>query len=132
MRQISDKEVTRLSTLIVGLQGLLERLESQGVNVSDKMRERIEECRKNHVCQKCGHPLVDVRDTRRGTMHQACYNEVNRWIKEGKMSEQQAVDKGIWNPTPDKPGRKGKYAEKAIARAAGKRKFGTNAGTGKP
>lgn len=135
MRQISDKDVSRLSSLVVGLQDLLARLESQVVKLSPEQEKRIESARKKQVCLKCGHALVAERDTRRGVLHQVCYAQIKRWIKDGKTTEQKATDDGIWNPVPDEPGRKGRYA--VIGRNAIKRgtkpliKVGTNDGTEK-
>lgn len=92
------------------------------------------------MCLVCGHPLIDERDTRRGTTHQSCYNAILNRIKRGEITEQQAVDEGKWNPIAEKPGRKGKYANPArvksmvgSARAKEKAvKAGTRGGTKKP
>ena len=128
MIQISDKEVKRLSSLVVSLQDLLAKLESRGVTLAPEMAKRIEDFEQKQICIKCENALVAGRDTRRKVMHQQCYNEVWRWIKEGKMTEQQAADDGIWNPTPEKPGRKGRYS-KAVKKGLKLKKVGTSDGT---
>ena len=132
MRQISDKDVSRLASLVVALKDFVDKLESRGVKVSPKQQAKIDSCRANRVCMVCGEALVTERDTRRGTHHQACYNTILNQIRRGEMTEQQAVDAGDWNPITEKPGRKGKHKRMAARAIATAKKIGTKAGTEKP
>ena len=137
MAQLSDNEVTKLAALVLKLQDFVERLQNEGVQLTPEQRAHLDEMKVKRLCLVCNKPYEG--EIRRGS-HQSCYNGVRAQISQGRMSTQQAVDEGIYNPIADKPGRKGKFAAsiergkatgaKAAAQARKKsKKAGTNNGT---
>lgn len=118
MRQISDKEVTRLTSLVRALQGLAETLESRGVKLTAAQAERIEKYRQESRCLECDNPIVPGENVR-GGCHQTCRQRVANEIKAGKITVQQAVDAGRWNTINDTPGRKPKYRREVKQAVAG-------------
>jgi hypothetical protein len=133
---LSDKQVSKLATLLVGLQDLLDSLESQQEKLTPAQKAHIDEWREKGLCLKCDLPLEG--QVRRG-MHQSCYNAIRLEISSGKRTERQAIEAGQYNPIPDKPGRKGKYMIKPTETAVAAikqaershKKSGTKAGTKK-
>lgn len=103
MGQISDRQVTRLASLVVALQELVDSLRADGIILTPEQLARIEKFRQESRCLFCGEALAG--ETRRGC-HQACYNKLKTRIDKGEITTQEAVDKGWFNPTAEKPGRK--------------------------
>lgn len=104
MRQISDKQVAKLSSLLVGLQQLLDSLESQAYVLSDKASQRIAELTAESKCLYCALPLDG--EVRRGC-HQVCYNTLKTRIAKNEITERHAVeDEGWMTAANAKPGRK--------------------------
>lgn len=104
MRQISDKQVAKLASLLVGLKQLVDSLESQGFVLGEQATKRIAEFTAESRCLFCGLPLEG--EVRRGC-HQACYNTVKTRIAKGEITERHAVESEGWlTPMNAKPGRK--------------------------
>jgi hypothetical protein len=104
MRQISDKQVTKLASLIVSLQGLLESLESQKYALTEEATQRLAKLTSNKACLFCELPLDG--GVRRGC-HQSCYNKVQAAIRRGEVTEQIAIEVKAWiTPEAARPGRK--------------------------
>jgi hypothetical protein len=133
MATLSYDEVAKLESLLLRLQGFVEKLKNQSTILTPAQQKRIDTMREKKLCLVCELPLEG--QVRRGS-HHACYNGVKDRIDAGTLPEQQAVNEGIWNPSKNKPGRKGRYestAKKAIDRAARKgNKHGTRGGTKTP
>jgi hypothetical protein len=105
MRHISDKSVTKLRSLVLGLQQLLDSLESEGIALTAEQEQRIAEFQAARKCLYCGDPLIG--ETRRGC-HQACYVTLMNRINRGELTLRDAVERGWITPTAAKPGRKTK------------------------
>lgn len=139
MPNLRDNEVTKLAALVLKLQDFVERLRNEGVQLTPEQQAYLDEMKEKKLCLVCKKPHEG--SIRRGS-HQSCYNGVLAQINKGLMSTQQAVDKGIYNPVAEKPGRKGRFAvqiergkemgAKAVAHVRKKStKSGTNNGTHK-
>lgn len=99
-----DKQVAVLRSLIVALQGVVDSLESSGVEMSPEVASKIKLFRETARCLYCTKSLKGEPTTR--GCHQTCYNLLNQRINRGKITRADAIGKGWMNPVAEKPGRK--------------------------